>query len=141
MLMPDKENPIQRMQVKTSDRAYPALAAKAVQRLWEDLVVQQAEEIPFRTRFRFKVPEHPSVSLLFENADLSCNVELRVRFELLAPCIDEVDVVARANSSTLWVPPIVSCTDVPAVKPSRAIGHGSRPLAHDRPVVSSLVGG
>lgn len=137
MLMSRRQTPSAR---QPSDRTDPALAAETVQRLREDLVVQQPEEIPFGARFGLEVPEYPAIGLLFENADLSSNVELRIRLELLIPGFDEVSVIAGAYSTTAWVPSIVSRTDVPAIEPSRAVGHRSRPLANNGPVLGSSVG-
>lgn len=76
------------------DRTDPALSAETVQRLREDLIVEQTEKVPLWTRFRFKVPKHPAVGPLFENSNLSGDIESGVFLELLAPLIDVVDGVA-----------------------------------------------
>lgn len=119
----------------SSNRAYPALAAKAVQRLWKYIVVEQAEKIPLRTRFCLEVPEHPAFSLLLEYADLGRNVQLRVRFHLLTPRLDKIDVVARTNFGTVGIPSVISCTDLPTVKSGGAISHCPRPFGYNGPFI------
>lgn len=73
------------------DRTVPDLGAETVQRLREDLIVEQTEKVPFWTRFRFEVPKHPAVGPLFENSNLSGDVEFGVLPELLTPLINVVD--------------------------------------------------
>lgn len=123
------------MHDESSDRTYPALATKAVQGLRKDFVVQQTEKIPLGARLGLKVPEHPSVGLLLKDADLSGDIELRVRLQLLTPCFDEVNVIARADSCTAWIVSGVSRTYVPTIETGGTISHCSRPLANNGPMI------
>lgn len=122
-----------------SDGANSILAAEAVQRLWEDLVVQQPEQIPLRASFCLEVPEDPTLGFLLEDTNLCRDVELRVVLELITPLIDVIDVIARADSVTIRIPPVVPRADLPAIEPSCAIGHCGRPLRDDCPVVGVLI--
>ena len=118
------------------------MAVKPIQRLWEDLVIKQAEKIPFRAGFGLEVPEDPSVGLLLKDGNLGSNVVLRVRFELLVPRLDEVPIVAGANPRAAGVVSSVPCSHVPTVESRGTVGHCSRPLGDDGPMVDILsIGG
>lgn len=116
------------------DVANPTLCTQTIQWLREDIVIQQSEQIPFWACLGFEVPEDPSVGLLLEHTDLSRNIELCVRFELLTPCFDEIYVVAGTDTGAARVISGISSTYVPAIESSCTVGHGSGPFANNDPV-------
>lgn len=66
---------------------------------------------------------------------LRFNESSRVVFELLAPCLDEVDVGARTDIFAAGIGAVVASADPVPVQSGGAVGLCSRPFADNDPVV------
>jgi hypothetical protein len=83
----------------------------------------------------------PSISVALESLELGLDETAHVVLENLRPGLDEVDAVAAAVVSRAGVSAVVTGSDSVAVQSGGAVGHGARPLADNRPLVRSRVGG
>lgn len=105
------------------------------ERLWEDFVFHQSEEVPLCASLGLEVPENPTSGGFFERIQLGLNVAARVVLQLLIPCIDEVDLVAGPYAWAPRIPAVIAGTNAITIQSCCAVGHRSRPLANNDPMI------
>lgn len=79
--------------------------------LWEDTGIDETEGIPLGRCFGLEIPEDPALTVGFEGLHLGFDEAARVLLQVLAPCLDEVDVSTATNIGAAWVCSVVASAD------------------------------